>query len=140
MTDNYEDIIHLPHHISKTRPQMTLIERAAQFAPFSALTGYDDAVKETARFTSEKLELDDSAISRLNEKLQLAIRKIKDEPVITITFFVPDKKKDGGSYIDVTGVIKNIDEYERKIIFKDNTKIPIDEIYNIDGEIYKDLY
>lgn len=136
----YADVINLPHHELTSRQRMPRINRAAQFAPFAALTGYDDAVKETARLTTERIELDEATKSELNEKLQIALDKADEEPVITITYFVPDSKKQGGAYVDVTGVIKRIDEYERKVIFTDKTTVPIDEIFEIDGEIYNNIF
>ena len=136
----YADIINLPHHELTTRQRMPLINRAASFAPFAALTGYDEAVKETARLTDERIELEEGTKIILNDKLQLALEKADLEPVITVTYFLPDKRKKGGAYLDYTGTIKRIDEYERKVIFTDKTVIPIDDIYEIEGEIYKDLY
>lgn len=136
----YADIINLPHHELTTRQRMPLINRAASFAPFAALTGYDEAVKETARLTDERIELEEGTKIILNDKLQLALEKADLEPVITVTYFLPDKRKKGGAYLDYTGTIKRIDEYERKVIFTDKTVVPIDDIYEIEGEIYKDLY
>ena len=137
--DKYEDIINLPHHVSATRPQMSMLDRAAQFSPFAALTGYDEAVKETARLTDARIELDDSTKIILSDKLQMAMEMADQEPTITVTYFVPDQKKAGGAYVDYTGIIKRIDEYERKVIFVDKTSIPIDDIYAIEGEIYKGM-
>lgn len=135
----YADIINLPHHELTTRQRMPLINRAASFAPFAALTGYDEAVKETARLTDARIELDDSTKIILSDKLQMAMEMADQEPTITVTYFVPDQKKAGGAYVDYTGIIKRIDEYERKVIFVDKTSIPIDDIYAIEGEIYKGM-
>ena len=135
----YADIINLPHHELTTRQRMPLINRAASFSPFAALTGYDEAVKETARLTDARIELDEEQKIALSDKLQMAIEKADQEPIITVTYFLPDQKKAGGAYIDYTGTIKRIDEYERKVIFIDKTIIPIDDIYAIEGEIYKCL-
>ncbi|MBR2528744.1 MAG: hypothetical protein IKE58_09790 [Blautia sp.] len=99
----YEDIVDLPHHVSKKHPQMPMIKRAAQFAPFAALTGYEDAVEETARLTEEKVELEDSAADELNRKIHEAVRS---GGRVTITYFVPDKKKSGGAYVKAAGRIK----------------------------------
>ena len=137
--EKYEDIINLPHHVSATRPQMSMIDRAAQFSPFAALTGYDEAVKETARLTDARIELDDGTKIILSDKLQMAMEMADQEPIITVTYFVPDQNKAGGAYVDSTGIIKRIDEYERKVIFVDKTSIPIDDIYAIEGEIYKGM-
>lgn len=136
----YDDIINLPHHQSQTRVHMSLYDRAAQFSPFSALTGYDDAVKESARLTDQKHELSDEAISQLNAKLMFIKEQIKNQPEITVTYFVPDEKKDGGSYITEKSAVKRIDDFERVIILKNNAKIPFDNISDIEGEIFRDLY
>ena len=136
----YADIINLPHHELKTRQRMPIINRAASFSPFAALTGYDDAVKETARLTSERIELDEGAKEILNDKLRIAVDKADQEPEIKVTYLLPDKKKDGGAYITIKAVIKRIDEYERLVVFTDKSTIPIDDIYEIEGDIYNGLY
>lgn len=135
----YADIFNMPHHISSKRPQMSRIDRAAQFAPFAALTGHDEAIKETARLTDERIELDEGTKELLNEKLQMAIEFADTEPEITVTHFVADQKKSGGAYVDFTGVIKRIDEYERIVIFTDKTTIQIDNIYAIEGQLFNSL-
>lgn len=136
----YADIINLPHHELITRQRMPLINRAASFSPFAALTGYDEAVKETARQTSKRIELDEGTKEILNDKLRIAIEKADEQPEITITYFLSDKKKDGGAYLTIKATIKRIDEYERLVVFTDKTTLPIDDIYEIDGEIYNNLY
>lgn len=133
---DYCDIINLPHHVSKNRPQMSMHDRAAQFAPFAALTGYDDAVKETARQTKQKIELLDEQVAILNEKILLLNEKIKDNPEITITYFIPDKKKEGGAYITIKGIVKKIDEYNKLITMQDDRKIKMDDIFDIQGDIF----
>lgn len=127
----YDDIINLPHHISKSRPQMSLRDRAAQFAPFAALTGYDEAVRETARLTDKKQELGDEDIALLNQQIQLLIENIKYHPQVKITFFIPDEKKDGGRYETITATVRRIDTFEKHIVFDDKTKLSIDQISNI---------
>lgn len=136
----YDDIINLPHHELTTRQRMPRINRAASFAPFAALTGYDDAVRETARLTSERIELDEGTKEILNNKLRIALDKAGEQPEISITYFLPDKKKSGGEYVTVKAVIRRIDEYERLVIFTDKSSIPIDDIYEIEGDIYNNLY
>ena len=136
----YADIINLPHHELTTRQRMPRINRAASFAPFAALTGYDDAVRETARLTSERIELDEGTKEILNNKLRIALDKAGERPEISITYFLPDKKKSGGAYVTVKAVIKRIDEFERLVIFTDKSSIPIDDIYEIEGDIYNNLY
>lgn len=128
----YDDIINLPHHKSATRKHMPISDRAAQFAPFAALTGYDDEVKETARLTDKRIELDEYEKENINNKLLLLQENLDDKPVVSITYFRHDDKKDGGKYIRVTNAIRKIKEYERIIVFEDNTEIPIDEILFIE--------
>ena len=117
--DGYEDILNLPHHVSKTRPQMSMLDRAAQFSPFAALTGYDDAIKETGRLTDEKIEMDEDRKAALDMKQANLIEMIDEQPEISITYFLPDTKKSGGAYVTVTGNLKRFDEYERLLILTD---------------------
>lgn len=133
--NNYEDIINLPHHVSTKRPQMPLKDRAAQFAPFAALTGHDEVIKETARLTDERIELDENALAILNEKIQIILDNLDMESVVTATYFKPDNKKSGGAYIDHTGVVKRIDNLEKTIIFTDKKSIPIKDILEIKSSL-----
>ena len=139
MTGPYDDIINLPHHVSATHPPMTAGDRAAQFSPFAALTGYDAAIKETARLTDKKLELDESMKDVLSRRLQIIADWMKKRPEISITYFQPDMKKSGGAYVTAIGTVKKIDEYERIVIMTDGTAIPIDEIISIDGRIFESV-
>lgn len=139
MTKVYDDIINLPHHVSATRPHMSAIDRAAQFSPFAALTGYDSAIKETARLTDERIQLDEYVKDALNDRLQIIADRIKERPEIAITYFQPDAKKNGGAYVTAVGSVKKIDEYERVIVMTDGTAIPIDEIISIDGQIFESI-
>ena len=132
--NSYDDIINLPHPVSKKHPQMPLQDRAAQFAPFAALTGHDAAIKETARLTDEKLELSEEVIAQLNEKINIIRNNIGIEQNVLITYFVPDAKKTGGSYVTYSGIVKKIDEYEHTIIMTDQTVIPIEQISDIKCE------
>lgn len=138
-SDRYDDIIHLPHFVSKNRPQMSLQNRAAQFAPFAALVGYDAAIKETARLTSKRIELDDDEKIIINGLLQLIQDNIKSRPEVTITYFQPDGRKSGGAYVQTTGIVKKVDAYERAILMTDGMSIPIDEVIAIDGAFCKGL-
>ena len=135
----YDDIINLPHHTSPTRPRMSAIDRAAQFSPFAALTGYDAAVKETARLTEERIELDEYAKADLDAKLQMIHDNFADKPEISITYFIPDERKAGGAYVTVTGTIKKIDTYEQNLIMTEGPIIPINEIIQIDGELFNGM-
>ncbi len=139
MADNYKDIIHLPHYTSKTRPRMSVYNRAAQFSPFAALTGYEDAVKETARLTDEKIELDEYHIAILNDKLNIALEKRNLSIPVSIIFFKPDSRKKGGEYLTVSGIIKRIDEVKHNLILADSTTIPINLIYDIDGDLFETI-
>lgn len=139
MTKTYDDIINLPHHVSKTRPHMAAIDRAAQFSPFAALTGYDAAIKETARLADEKVELDEYLKEALSDRLQIIADRIKEHPEIAITYFQPDAKKNGGAYVTTIDTAKKIDEYERVIVMNDGTAIPIDDIISIDGQIFETM-
>ncbi|MBQ8348559.1 MAG: hypothetical protein IJY19_02800 [Ruminococcus sp.] len=132
----YENIIDLPHHTSDKRPRMSRENRAVQFSPFAALTGYNAEINETARLTDEKLELSEDRINDINTKLQIIMDNIDEYPEVTVEYFVPDEKKSGGSYIKIIGNIRRIDEHERILIMKDNHTVPIDDIYSIDGKIF----
>ena len=135
----YEDIVDLPHHISKKHPQPTMADRAARFAPFAAITGYEEMVLEEARVTDERIEMDESSKAALNEKLNMILEFIDEQPEVSITYFEPDKRKAGGAYVTVTGTVKRIDEYEHLVIMTDGKKINIDDIYNLQGELFYSL-
>lgn len=127
----YDNIINLPHHESKKHPRLSMEQRAAQFAPFAALTGYGDAISETSRLTEDRIELDNEEKRKIDIKLQELKKNILKKPKVTITFFIPDIKKSGGEYKTVNGNLKNIDEYNQVLILEDKTKIPIEEIIEI---------
>lgn len=129
--NNYDDIINMPHHVSKTRKPMSLQNRSAQFAPFSALTTYDDKIREVARETSRKIELDDGIKLMLNEKLCLIKNDIKLRPRVTITYFASDSKKKEGHYKTITSNVKIVDEVYKRIVLIDNTIISFDNIIDI---------
>lgn len=132
----YDDIINLPHHVSAARPQMSMHDRAAQFSAFAALTGYDDCVTEAARLTDKRMELTEEEIDDLNKKVQILKENADTKPFIFIEYFIPDKKKAGGSYVTVTGNFRRIDEYENNMILTSGDVIPLNDIYNIEGEIF----
>lgn len=135
----YDSIINLPHHVSTTRPKMSLLDRAAQFAPFSALNGYDDAVKETARLTDGEAVLDDGQIAWLNERLMILSENTPTDTDVEITYFIPDEKKDGGKYLTVAGNVKKILEFEGLVIMKSGEKIPVGRITSIEGEFFREV-
>ncbi|MBQ7795600.1 MAG: hypothetical protein IJ374_03455 [Lachnospiraceae bacterium] len=136
-TNDYSDIINLPHHVSKTHPRMSLHDRAAQFSPFAALTGYDAAIKETARWTDEKIDLDETSKVSLDEKLLMIMAKLSEKPMVAFTYFQKDERKAGGSYETTEGRIRKIDFYERVIIMEDHSKIRIEDIIDIDSELFE---
>ena len=128
---DYDDIINLPHHTSAVRPRMPMADRAAQFSAFQALTGYGAAVKETERLTDKRIELDEYEKAMLDHTLQMILES-KTKPEVTITYFQPDARKAGGRYVSVTGTIRKTDSYNRIIFLADKTKIPMDEVYEIE--------
>lgn len=137
MSSQYDDIIDMPHHVSEKHVQMSMMNRAAQFAPFAALTGYESAIKETARVTDEFIELDDNSKDILDVKLQILQENIANHPQVTIIYFQPDNRKEGGSYITCNNIIKKIDVYNKAIIMLDETVIQISMIIDIKGDIFK---
>lgn len=140
ISHKYDDIINLPHHVSKKHPQISLHDRAAQFSPFAALTGHKAAINETARLTDEKQILSEDVIAKLNEQLNLIKENIGTNQTVTITYFVPDDKKSGGAYISHTGVVKKIDEYNHTVILTDKTVIPIEQISEMQSDIFSEIY
>ena len=129
--NNYDDIINLPHHVSVKHPRLSKEQRAAQFAPFAALTGYGDAIKETARITEDRIEIDEEEKKKIDNKIIELKSKINDKPKVTITFFIPDIKKSGGEYVTIIGNLRRIDEYNKLLILEDKKKILIEEIIEI---------
>lgn len=137
--ENYDDIINLPHHESTKHPRMSALNRAAQFSPFAALTGHEAAISETARLTNTRLELDEDRKEELDECLQMIREHISLEPEVAITYFVPDTQKEGGSYLQVIGVIKKLDDIDHKIVMKNGTMIPINDIFEIESSIFNTI-
>lgn len=130
-SNKYDDIINLPYRKSTKRKHMEISMRAAQFAPFSALTGYDELVEETARITDSRVVIDEYVKADINEKLIYISENLDEKIKVSITYFVPDEKKQGGKYITVSGFVKKIKEYEKKVIMWDEREIPIEEIISI---------
>ena len=135
----YEDIVNLPPHISKRHPQPTMMDRAARFAPFAAITGYEEMVLEEARVTEEWVDLTESALEQLNERLVVLQEHLLEQPEITITYFKLDLRKSGGAYVEHTGIVKCIDLYEHRLVMIDGKKIGIESIYKLSGEIFNEL-
>lgn len=128
----YDDIIRLPHHVSAVHPQMDRAARAAQFSPFAALSGYEDAIEETGRLTERRIELSEDEKALLDEKLKQLQQRIAEHPRARITYFVPDVQKEGGSWVSVTGVVKRIDAVGHIILLQDGTAIPAGDIVEME--------
>ena len=131
MKEDYSDIINLPHHVSHNHPQMPMAARAAQFAPFAALTGYDAVIHETARLTDRQVELEEYDNERLNRKFAELMTILDSHPEITVSYFKPDERKVGGSYETTTGTVKKIDTYEQYMEMEDGITIPIRNIIDL---------
>lgn len=127
----YDDIIDLPRPKSAHEP-MPMGDRAAQFSPFAALTGYDDAIDETARLTDARVELGESAVEELERKLTDLAAHISERPEISVTYFVPDARKEGGAYVTRTGTLKRIDELGRELVFADGARIAVGDIISVE--------
>ncbi len=136
---NYDDIINLPHHVSAVHPRMSAIDRAAQFSPFAALTGHGAAISETARLTEARQELDETKKEELDARLQVIRECLSMQPEVAITYFVPDARKEGGSYLRAAGTVKKLDDNGHKVIMADGMSIPMDAINEIEGSILEDI-
>ena len=132
----YDDIINMPHHVSITRSHISALDRAAQFSPFAALTGHDAAIKETARLTNERIDLDENSKEIVDEKLLILREHLEEQPKVSITYFKQDEKKSGGEYQSVKNKIIKINEYENTILLEDGTIIPIKDVYCLEGNIF----
>lgn len=133
----YDDIINLPHHQSTKHVHMSVADRAAQFSPFAALTGHDAAIKETARLTDRRIDLDEYGKNVIDEKLRILREHMGEPPTVNITYFVPDSRKAGGAYEQKCGEVKRIDEYGRSVIFADGTVIFIEDILDMESESFR---
>lgn len=130
----YDDLLHLPHHVSSTHPRMSLHDRAAQFKPFAALTGYEAVIRETGRLTDARAELDESAKAELDWRLQLLSGLLPQQPEVSVTYFQPDERKDGGAYRTVTGTVRKIDEADAVLVMDDGTAIPVTDLFSLEGD------
>lgn len=132
----YEDIAHLAHHVSKKHPPMPIIDRAAQFAPFAALTGFDASVREAARLTDREADLSDADLEILNRNHEILLEHLAEQPELTFVYFMPDAKKSGGAYVTKTGRVLKIDEQRRAYILTDHTRIPMRHLLSMEGELF----
>ena len=139
MSSAYDDLLNLPHHTSAVQPAMPMQNRAAQFAPFAALVGYDALIRETARLTDQKVELDESVKAELNEKLRLLLELLPQQPEVTITYFQPDSRKAGGAYRTTSGIVRKFLCSENRLVMMDGTQIPIDSVAALDGACFSSL-
>ncbi len=133
----YEDIVHFPHHVSNVHPPMPREERAAQFAPFAALTGHADAISETARLTDMETDLSENNIEELNRFHRILKEHLAEEPLVTFVYFLPDEKKSGGRYVSKTGHVKKVDEYERVYVLTDHSRIPMNHLFSMEGDLFQ---
>ena len=138
-THKYDDIIRLARPVSPRRAGMPMLDRAAQFAPFSALTGYEDVIEETGRLTDSETELTESSKQQLDEKFRILAASSGDRPLVTITYFAPDGRKKGGSYVTVTGRLKCVDAYEQVLCLTDRQKIPMAAVRCIQSDLLNDI-
>ena len=136
MKGPYDDIIDLPHYVSKTRKRMSMLDRAAQFSPFAALTGYDAAIRETGRLTDERIEFDVDGKAMLNDKLRMLAERHAQQPEITVIYFVPDERKHGGVYTEVTDRVGKIDGRRQLLFMADGREISFDDVYDIHSAIF----
>ena len=139
MTAGYDDIMHLPHPDSSKHPRMAALGRAAQFAPFAALTGYEGTIRETARLTETKAELDEDKIAALDMKLRFLADHLTECPEVSITYFKPDSRKQGGAYQVITGMVKKIDAFKKTVLMAEGTLIPIADIFEISGSLFSSM-
>lgn len=134
MKNPYDDIIHLPHPTSKNHPRMSIHDRAAQFSPFAALTGHAAAIAETARLTDRKIELDEDTRAELDRRQAILLEHIDQQPEITVTWFRPDERKEGGAYVTTAGRLKKIDQVERILVLTDGTRIPLEDVADLESD------
>lgn len=139
MSGPYDDMIDLPHPISKKHPRMSIRDRAAIFSPFAALSGHGAAIAETARLTDQRMELDEDTKAELDQKQAVLLEHIKEQPEVTVTWFQPDARKGGGAYLTVTRRLKKIDEAKRMLSLQDGTSIPLEDVVGLESECFKEL-
>lgn len=137
MSGPYDDMIDLPHPTSKKHPRMSIRDRAAIFSPFAALSGHGAAIAETARLTDQRMELDEDTKAELDQKQAVLLEHIEEQPEITVTWFQPDGRKDGGAYLTVTGRLKKIDEVERILTLLDGTSIPLEDAAGMESDYFQ---
>ena len=133
----YEDILHLPHHVSKERPHMSMLDRAAQFSPFAALVGYEDIIDETARLTTEQRELDEAEKAELDRRVGILAAHLREKPSVTVEYFVPDTLKSGGAYQSRTGALVRISPVKKTLTLADGTSIRFKDVVGIESDLFR---
>ena len=136
----YEDILHLPHHVSKERPHMSLLDRAAQFSPFAALVGYEDVIDETARLTTPERELDEAEKAELDRRVGILAAHLGEKPVVTVEYFVPDTLKSGGAYRTRTGALVRISPVRKILTLADGTSIRFKDVVGIESDLFREEF
>ena len=139
MSRPYDDIINLPHPTSKRHPRMSIHDRAAIFSPFAALSGHGAAIAETARLTEHRIEFDEDTRAELDRKQAVLLEHLNEQPEVTITWFQPDEKKDGGAYLTATGRLKKFLELERLLVLADGAEIPLEDVVALESGIFQTL-
>ena len=139
MSGKYDDIIGLPHPTSSKHPRMPISERAAIFSPFAALSGHSAALAETARLTDQKIELDEDTKAELDRKQAVLLEHIGEQPEVMVTWFQSDERKDGGAYVTVTGRLRKIDEAERALVLLDGTRVPLEDVMELESSCFQSL-
>ena len=139
MSGPYDDIINLPHPTSQRHPRMPIRDRAAIFSPFAALSGHGAAIAETARLTEQRIELDEDTRAELDRRQAILLGHIDEQPEITITWFQPDERKDGGAYLTATGRLKKFRELERILLLTDGTEIHLEDVVALESDIFQTL-
>ncbi len=132
----YDAILHLPHHVSEKHPPIPMEERAAQFSPYAALTGFGAVINETRRLTDPRQILSEETLGQLNRQYQLLLEHLPERPEITVTYFRPDGRKEGGAYLTLTGRVKKVDAYEQRLVLEDGSVIAMENIMAMDGELF----
>lgn len=139
MSGPYDDLLHLPHPTSEKHPRMPLADRAAIFSPFAALSGHGDAIRETARLTERRMELDEDAKAELDRRQAVLLEHLGEQPEVTVTWFRPDERKEGGAYLTTTGRLKKIDALGRRLVLLDGTGIPLEDVADLESECFRKL-
>ncbi len=139
MSGPYDDLLHLPHPTSAKHPRMPLADRAAIFSPFAALSGHGDAIRETARLTERRMELDEDAKAELDRRQAVLLEHLGEQPEVTVTWFRPDERKEGGAYLTTTGRLKKIDALGRRLVLLDGTGIPLEDVADLESECFRKL-